>query len=157
MPVVVDVGLPRGRGLRPGGVGDLFLQVVAVLDRQLDFQEDPQRAKGCLCRTKFAELVLADLHDVAVAVDQLHPAQFGGEAAQVFAGSVRAGGQGPCDLLLVDVALVAERQSLVPQRVPEGVDGGAGQGPGAAPHPVGAGDGGEAGHVHQDAAGLNQG
>jgi hypothetical protein len=114
MPVVVDVGLPRGGGFCPGWVGDLFLQVVAVLYGQLDLQEDPQRAKGRLRGAEFAELALADFHDLAVTVDQLHPAQLGGETAQILAGSVGAGGQGACDLLFVDVALIAECQTLLP-------------------------------------------
>ena len=75
MPVPVDVGLPGCSGLGPRGVGNLLLQVIAVLDRQFYLEENPERPQGDLGGPEFAELAFTDFDDFAVTVDQPDPTQ----------------------------------------------------------------------------------
>ncbi|MNH17164.1 hypothetical protein D3C79_768240 [compost metagenome] len=102
------------------------MQVEAVGHLQGQLRHDPQHAQRYSARLQQVGRTFIHHDDLAVGLNQLQANDRRSQVAQGQAGAVGARGQGAGDRLAVDVALVDHRQAGRPQRLAEGVDGGAG-------------------------------
>ena len=157
VPVLRDELVPVLHHVVPGAQADLLAQPVGVGHLELDARDDAQHPDRDLRGVQQVVVVRADVAHLARGGHEPHPADRPRQARVAGARAVRPGRDGSGDLLRVDVALVAQRQAGLPERLVEVADPGAGERRRAPVHRVRVHHPGQRRQVEQQPVGLHDG